>query len=159
MLEIHHVAGEDCFLLKVRAKDAEHLGQMLRCEIAAVLRRHVDAHHDRPRNRQGNRAHSIVRARIMKLAYLAWLVVCVVWGTTYLGIRVALESVPVALLAGLRWAAAGAILAVVVPLLGERLPPFRTWGSIALTGFLDGRHRQRRRRMGRAVRRRAVWPR
>jgi Lrp/AsnC family leucine-responsive transcriptional regulator len=36
VLEIHHVAGEDCFLLKVRAKDAEHLGQMLRREIAAV---------------------------------------------------------------------------------------------------------------------------
>lgn len=36
VLEIHHVAGEDCFLLKVRAKDAEHLGQMLRKEIAAV---------------------------------------------------------------------------------------------------------------------------
>ena len=36
MLEIHHVAGEDCFLLKVRAKDAEHLGQMLRRQIAAV---------------------------------------------------------------------------------------------------------------------------
>ena len=36
VLEIHHVAGEDCFLLKVRAKDAEHLGQMLRQKIAAV---------------------------------------------------------------------------------------------------------------------------
>jgi len=36
VLEIHHVAGEDCFLLKVRAKDAEHLGQMLRQQIAAV---------------------------------------------------------------------------------------------------------------------------
>lgn len=36
VLEIHHVAGEDCFLLKVRARDAEHLGQMLRREIASV---------------------------------------------------------------------------------------------------------------------------
>lgn len=36
VLEIHHVAGEDCFLLKVRAKDAEHLGQMLRTRIQAV---------------------------------------------------------------------------------------------------------------------------
>jgi Lrp/AsnC family leucine-responsive transcriptional regulator len=36
VLEIHHVAGEDCFLLKVRAKDAEHLGQMLRQKIGAV---------------------------------------------------------------------------------------------------------------------------
>ena len=36
VLEIHHVAGEDCFLLKVRARDAEHLGQMLRTQIASV---------------------------------------------------------------------------------------------------------------------------
>ena len=36
VLEIHHVAGEDCYLLKVRARDAEHLGQMLRCQIQAV---------------------------------------------------------------------------------------------------------------------------
>jgi Lrp/AsnC family leucine-responsive transcriptional regulator len=36
VLEIHHVAGEDCFLLKVRARDAEQLGQILRRQIAAV---------------------------------------------------------------------------------------------------------------------------
>ena len=36
VMEIHHVAGEDCFLLKVRAKDAEHLGHMLRKQIASV---------------------------------------------------------------------------------------------------------------------------
>lgn len=36
VLEIHDVAGEDCFLLKVRARDAEHLGHMLRRQIAAV---------------------------------------------------------------------------------------------------------------------------
>ena len=41
-----------------------------------------------------------------QFAYIAWIIVCFVWGTTYLAIRVALESVPVALLAGLRWAAA-----------------------------------------------------
>ena len=36
VLEVHHVAGEDCYLLKVRARDAEHLGQLLRQEIAAT---------------------------------------------------------------------------------------------------------------------------
>jgi len=30
VLELHHVAGEDCYLLKVRARDAEHIGQLLR---------------------------------------------------------------------------------------------------------------------------------
>jgi Lrp/AsnC family leucine-responsive transcriptional regulator len=36
VLEVHHVAGEDCYLLKVRARDAEHLGQLLRRQIATV---------------------------------------------------------------------------------------------------------------------------
>lgn len=30
VLEVHHVAGDDCYLLKVRARDAEHVGQLLR---------------------------------------------------------------------------------------------------------------------------------
>ena len=30
VLEVHHVAGDDCFMLKVRARDAEHIGQLLR---------------------------------------------------------------------------------------------------------------------------------
>ncbi len=34
--EVHHVAGDDCYLLKVRARDAEHLGQILRQKIASV---------------------------------------------------------------------------------------------------------------------------
>lgn len=75
-------------------------------------------------------------ARDRKLAFIAWVVVCFVWGTTYLGIRIALESVPVALLAGLRWTAAGAILILSAPLMGQRLPPLATWGGIALVGFL-----------------------
>lgn len=72
----------------------------------------------------------------MKLAYVAWIVVCVVWGTTYLGIHVALESIPVAILAGLRWLLAGALLAAVLPLIGQRLPAIRMWPSIAVIGFL-----------------------
>lgn len=34
VLEVHHVAGDDCYLLKVRTRDAEHLGQLLRQQIA-----------------------------------------------------------------------------------------------------------------------------
>ena len=36
VLEVHHVAGDDCYLLKVRTRDAEHLGQILRQQIAAA---------------------------------------------------------------------------------------------------------------------------
>lgn len=36
VLEVHHVAGEDCYFLKVRTRDAEHLGQLLRQQIGAI---------------------------------------------------------------------------------------------------------------------------
>lgn len=36
VLEVHHVAGEDCYFLKVRARDAEHLGQLLRLKIGSA---------------------------------------------------------------------------------------------------------------------------
>ncbi|HYB97093.1 MAG TPA: Lrp/AsnC family transcriptional regulator [Vicinamibacterales bacterium] len=36
VLEVHHVAGDDCYLLKVRTRDAEHLGQLLRQQISSV---------------------------------------------------------------------------------------------------------------------------
>lgn len=35
VLEVHHVAGDDCYFLKVRTRDAEHLGQLLRQQIAS----------------------------------------------------------------------------------------------------------------------------
>src|SRR5437867_6483297 len=36
VLELHHVAGEDCYLLKVRARDAEHIGQLLRHRLGRI---------------------------------------------------------------------------------------------------------------------------
>lgn len=75
-------------------------------------------------------------ARERGLAYLAWITICIVWGTTYLAIRVALESLPVALFAGLRWTVAGVVLLVALRVMGGTLPAPRTWGSIAIAAFL-----------------------
>ncbi len=36
VLEVHHVAGEDCYLLKVRTSDAQHLGTLLRQRLGRV---------------------------------------------------------------------------------------------------------------------------
>jgi Lrp/AsnC family leucine-responsive transcriptional regulator len=36
VLEVHHVAGDDCYLIKVRAKDAEQLGQLLRTRFSRI---------------------------------------------------------------------------------------------------------------------------
>ena len=36
VLEVHHIAGEDCFLVKVRTADTEALGRLLREQISAI---------------------------------------------------------------------------------------------------------------------------
>lgn len=72
----------------------------------------------------------------MTLAHFAFVAVCIIWGTTYLAIRVALETVPVLLLAGLRWMAAGVLLCGILLAMGRRLPPLRMWGPLVLLGFL-----------------------
>ncbi len=77
---------------------------------------------------------SVVRGK--SAAYLAFATVCIVWGTTYLAIAVALESVPVLLVAGLRWMAAGLVLSAVMIGSGRGLPGPRAWAPLALLGFL-----------------------
>lgn len=72
----------------------------------------------------------------MSLAHLAFLTVCLVWGTTYLGIAVALETVPVLLVAGLRWMFAGLVMSGLMLASGRGLPPRRLWVPLAILGFL-----------------------
>jgi EamA-like transporter family len=69
-------------------------------------------------------------------AYGAWVVVCLVWGTTYLGIRICLETIPPLLMAAFRWIAAGSLLIAALKIRGERMPPRRSWPSLALLGLL-----------------------
>ena len=56
------------------------------------------------------------------LAWAAFGIVCIVWGTTYLAIRIALETLPVFLLTGARFTTAGVLLLAVCWWRGERLP-------------------------------------
>jgi drug/metabolite transporter (DMT)-like permease len=70
------------------------------------------------------------------LAYIAFVTVCVVWGTTYLAIHVALETVPVLLVAGLRWMFAGLVMSGLMLATGRGLPKPRLWGPLALLGLL-----------------------
>jgi drug/metabolite transporter (DMT)-like permease len=60
------------------------------------------------------------------LAYAAFLVVCLVWGTTYLAIRVAVRTIPPMLLTGARFIVAGVILLAIALLRGEPLPRARS---------------------------------
>jgi drug/metabolite transporter (DMT)-like permease len=74
-------------------------------------------------------------AATTRRAWIAWVAVCLIWGTTYLAIKVALETVPPFLLGGLRYVTGGAILAGVLLSRGQRLPAFADWGKLAVLGF------------------------
>jgi drug/metabolite transporter (DMT)-like permease len=64
-------------------------------------------------------------------------VLCVVWGSTYLAIRVGVAELPPALFAGIRFLIAGSLLLGVARLLGRRLPARRRdWITNAVVGFL-----------------------
>jgi drug/metabolite transporter (DMT)-like permease len=70
------------------------------------------------------------------LAYWALISVCFFWGTTYLGIRVALESVPPLVLVSTRFILSGGLLLLGARLAGFPLPQGREWLWSALHGCL-----------------------
>src|SRR5262245_19943751 len=69
------------------------------------------------------------------MAWMSWLVVCIVWGTTYLGIKVCLETIPPFLMGGIRYIVAGALLAAFLKARGRSLPPVSTWKTMAVLSF------------------------
>ncbi len=73
---------------------------------------------------------------VRRRAWIAFIAVCVIWGTTYLGIKIALETMPPFLLGGIRYVIAGVVLGGYVVARGQRLPPVSEWGSLAWLGFL-----------------------
>jgi drug/metabolite transporter (DMT)-like permease len=74
--------------------------------------------------------------RERRLALFAWLAVCLIWGTTYLAIRVCLESMPPMLMGGLRWVIAGGGIAFYMAARGERMLERDSLEGAILLGFL-----------------------
>jgi len=73
--------------------------------------------------------------------YAAFAAVYVIWGSTYLGIRFALETLPPFLMAAVRFLAAGAVLYAWSRWRGSPAPSPRAWRSSLLVGgllFLGG---------------------
>jgi drug/metabolite transporter (DMT)-like permease len=70
-------------------------------------------------------------------AYGAWAAVCFFWGTTYLAIRVGLETLTPMLFAGLRFLVAGGLLFFVMGRQQNvRLPQGREWLNLGVVGLL-----------------------
>jgi drug/metabolite transporter (DMT)-like permease len=55
-------------------------------------------------------------------AYIAYAAICVIWGTTFVAIRVAIETIPTLLVTAIRFITAGLILLVIAALTGARFP-------------------------------------
>lgn len=58
------------------------------------------------------------------------------WGTTYLAIRIALETMPPALLGGIRYTAAGILLTSILVSRGQGYVPVSQWSGLAVIGLL-----------------------
>ena len=70
-------------------------------------------------------------------ALVAYLLVCVLWGSTYLAIRIGVGVLPPFLFAGSRFLVAGALLLAGALAFGERLPRrARDWADLAVVGLL-----------------------
>ncbi len=67
---------------------------------------------------------------------LALLAVYIIWGSTYLAIRWAVQGLPPFFMAGARFLIAGALLFVFLRLRGTPLPRSKEWGGAALVGVL-----------------------
>ena len=135
VLEVHDVAGEDCYLLKVRTKDTEELAKLLREKIKPIpnvlgtrttvvlkplrkLRRCRWTGSFRKTERKGSNWRSMSEQagsnldnrRNLILMIAAFAAVYIIWGSTYLAIKYAIETMPTFLMAGFRFTIAGGIL-------------------------------------------------
>lgn len=68
---------------------------------------------------------------------LAFFAIYVIWGSTYLAIRFAVEGMPPLLMMGARHLTAGALLLGLLLLRGERLPVRGAWGAALIGGALQ----------------------
>lgn len=68
--------------------------------------------------------------------WLALGLVYIVWGSTYLGIRLAIDTIPPFLMAGMRFLVSGLLLFGVMMGRGEKAPSGSQWRSAAMVGFL-----------------------
>ncbi|MDO8752269.1 MAG: EamA family transporter, partial [Anaerolineales bacterium] len=68
--------------------------------------------------------------------WLALLALYIVWGSTYLGIKVAIETIPPFFHAGIRFLISGIILVVWQRAAGQQMPTRKQWGSTAIIGTL-----------------------
>lgn len=71
------------------------------------------------------------------LTAIVWVTLCLIWGTTWIGIKLGLEDLPPLTFAALRFLLASAILYVLLRVQKIPLPQRSDWPLLALTGTLQ----------------------
>jgi drug/metabolite transporter (DMT)-like permease len=66
----------------------------------------------------------------------AFLAIYLIWGTTFLAIRIAVETIPAFMMAGLRFFLAGGVMLPILLVRGGRFPSLLQWRSAAIVGGL-----------------------
>jgi drug/metabolite transporter (DMT)-like permease len=69
-------------------------------------------------------------------AYLAWGTICIIWGTTYLAIKIGVSDLPPFLFAGFRWIIAGPLFISILFIKKYKLPTFKDIKHLAVVGIL-----------------------
>ncbi len=69
-------------------------------------------------------------------AYLALFSIYIIWGTTYLAIRIGVENLPPVLFTGLRWIVAGPLLLIILLLKKYKLPNKDDLLHLSISGLL-----------------------
>jgi len=69
-------------------------------------------------------------------AYIALFSIYIIWGTTYLAIRIGVESLPPVLFTGLRWIVAGPLLLIILLLRKYKLPNKNDLLHLGISGLL-----------------------
>lgn len=87
--------------------------------------------------RPGSLPRRLASAHRSKLPIIVWLILALIWGSTWLFIKLGLEDLPPFTFAGIRFVIAATILLVVIAIRRRPLPRAgRDWVLIAGTGFL-----------------------
>jgi drug/metabolite transporter (DMT)-like permease len=69
-------------------------------------------------------------------SWIALIAVYIIWGSTYLGIRLAIQTIPPFLMVGIRYLISGTILYTLRRLSGDPAPTRKEWHSASIIGLL-----------------------